>query len=447
MSSHNTLPVLMVVLYWAVFTVDSLVYPYRIWTRNTDCFVPRTQRQQRWAVQDPQADPHNIAAGTADVATTSIQLSGIPLFPPPTTTIDDDHDHDDHYDDAAALIWPIPLGHVPESLRTCSTYRTNPTRLTSLQKCTLTHYQQQLDELSSSSQSNSKWCGFLYNETLGCLAAVTTTSATETTMATDQPSSSTNVVDMIYYRGEFWFRLVEYETRVPFPVATVELLAPLHAMHEMEDTAASAAAGNQPLQKLRDLLLEYSQLQIEKALEPKSPLELSLLKGLGTKIQPQPLQDELLVAQERRAVIEAAPLPHLVDLMPDVVVIGLSNRCALMLETTMESKVQRACAMVQERIDMERARKRANAITDSVDASIKDLKVGPPTLPPWASQIRKHTRLEYFWNVEVGWCSGTVTDNPLFIVDEWILSVQFDDDGSIHRLPLSADDKLRWRPL
>jgi hypothetical protein len=31
-------------------------------------------------------------------------------------------------------------------------------------------------------------------------------------------------------------------------------------------------------------------------------------------------------------------------------------------------------------------------------------------------------------------------------MDEIILSVKFDDDGSIQKLPLRGDEKARWRP-
>ena len=86
---------------------------------------------------------------------------------------------------------------------------------------------------------------------------------------------------------------------------------------------------------------------------------------------------------------------------------------------------------------------------DSIEAAednLKELKVGIPTLPPWANQIRNGIRVEYFWNEDEGWCAGTVVDDPVKIMDEIIITVEFDDDGSIHRLPLRGEDKARWRP-
>jgi hypothetical protein len=82
----------------------------------------------------------------------------------------------------------------------------------------------------------------------------------------------------------------------------------------------------------------------------------------------------------------------------------------------------------------------------AAEESQKDLKVGIPSLPPWANQIRNGVRVEYFWNEEEGWCGGIVVDDPVKIMDEIIITVQFDDDGSVHRLPLRGEDKARWRP-
>jgi hypothetical protein len=78
--------------------------------------------------------------------------------------------------------------------------------------------------------------------------------------------------------------------------------------------------------------------------------------------------------------------------------------------------------------------------------SKKDLKVGTPQLPKWASQISRGVRVEYFWNEVEGWCLGTVCEDPVKVLDELVISVKFDDDGSIHRLPLRGEDKARWRP-
>jgi Lon protease-like protein len=348
-------------------------------------------------------------------------LSGIPLFSlSDRTAVADD-------DTSTILVWPIPMGHVPEALRTCSIYQADAAELTPIQKCMVSHHESHL-------------CGFLYNETYGCIAAITTSSTNH-----DEQGAQAEEGAELLYRGECWFRVVEYEAKVPFPIATVELLvegsssSSLSVLIDETETDYDAVL----VQKLKGLLMDYSQLQIEIAQEPKSPLEVSLLEVLAAI----PHQAELLAAQERRTVIEAAPMKYLVDLAPDLAGFTNEQRRALMLQDSLAAKAQHACEIVYERLAMVRARKMAAAITDSVDASAKDLKVGMPTLPLWAKQIKSGMRVEYFWNVETGWCSGTVKGDPMFIVDEWIMSVKFDDDGSTHRLSLSADDKIRWRPL
>ena len=101
--------------------------------------------------------------------------------------------------------------------------------------------------------------------------------------------------------------------------------------------------------------------------------------------------------------------------------------------------------LVENVVGMARARKMANSITDEVNESSKDLKVGRPELPPWAKDITKGTGVEYFWNEQEGWCRGKVIEDPLMVVDELIITVLF-DDGEVHRLPFSADEKVRWRP-
>ena len=77
----------------------------------------------------------------------------------------------------------------------------------------------------------------------------------------------------------------------------------------------------------------------------------------------------------------------------------------------------------------------------------QNLNVGTPKLPSWSKKIKKGTILEYYWNEDYGWCRGQVIEDPLRIVpDEIVLTMHFPDDDSTHRLPFSADEKVRWRP-
>ena len=73
------------------------------------------------------------------------------------------------------------------------------------------------------------------------------------------------------------------------------------------------------------------------------------------------------------------------------------------------------------------------------------MKVGEPTLPIWAKSMTKGARVEYYWSEQDGWCSGTIAEDPIKIVDELIVTILF-DDGETHRVPFRGDEKARWRP-
>lgn len=85
------------------------------------------------------------------------------------------------------------------------------------------------------------------------------------------------------------------------------------------------------------------------------------------------------------------------------------------------------------------------SLQEAEDAQ-KQLQVGSPSLPKWADQLQKGVRVEYWWDEVEGWCAGTVDEDPIKIMDEIIVTVKFDDDGSIHKLPFRGDEKARWRP-
>jgi hypothetical protein len=120
-------------------------------------------------------------------------------------------------------------------------------------------------------------------------------------------------------------------------------------------------------------------------------------------------------------------------------------RQRILLTRDAQERLRIVLKELDELVGMARARKMAAQITDKVDDSNKDLQVGPPQLPQWARSIRKGNRLEYFWNEEFGWVAGEVLEDPVTIVEELLLTVRF-DDGETHKLPLTAEDKVRWRP-
>ena len=102
--------------------------------------------------------------------------------------------------------------------------------------------------------------------------------------------------------------------------------------------------------------------------------------------------------------------------------------------------------LAEDRINKVAAQRLTEQITEEVSADEKDLKVGKAVIPQWAYQIKKGTRVSYFWNEIEGWCKGYVAEDPVKIGDELIIAVTFDDDGSTHKLPFLAEEKVRWRP-
>eukprot|EP00977_Amphora_coffeiformis_P020032 scaffold7808_cov184-Amphora_coffeaeformis.AAC.11 len=129
--------------------------------------------------------------------------------------------------------------------------------------------------------------------------------------------------------------------------------------------------------------------------------------------------------------------------------LGNDVRRQILKTTSGKERLQIVLKHLEDTVGMVRARKVANTITEQVTGESatdpKDLQVGQPALPPWASAIRKGMRIEYYWNEEWDWCVGTVVEDPVWIVNEYILTIQF-EDGEIHKLPFEADEKARWRP-
>jgi hypothetical protein len=120
-------------------------------------------------------------------------------------------------------------------------------------------------------------------------------------------------------------------------------------------------------------------------------------------------------------------------------------RTKIIVMTDGVARLRLVCEHIERGL-MARVHEPATLSANEQDGDVKVLTVGQPQLPRWANQITKGTRLEYFWNEEWGWCPGIVSEQPIRVVDEILLMVTFDSDGQTHRLPLSAEDKVRWRP-
>lgn len=206
-----------------------------------------------------------------------------------------------------------------------------------------------------------------------------------------------------------------------------------------------------------------------KSSQAMSPLEQSILEqkgfiantgdGLGLGIG-VPDADAKKSQAEEMAAIVAVFKSSLSDIAPtpteQYYAVGMLGAEFADTDNEFRSKVLKSrdgiarLSMVLKELEHEIGRNAAmklaeEAVAETTDEDEKELKVGTPELPPWAFQISKGQRLEYFWNEEYGWCPGVVLDEPVQIVDEILLTVTF-DDGETHKLPFRADEKARWRP-
>ena len=125
----------------------------------------------------------------------------------------------------------------------------------------------------------------------------------------------------------------------------------------------------------------------------------------------------------------------------------LDNSARNQVITTLDgvARLRLVLKYAEKKVSMVAAKKITEEIVDQSDEDSKDLKVGTPSLPPWAKQIKKGTKLEYYWNEDFGWCKGEVAEDPMMVVDELIITVLF-EDGETHKLPFQGDEKARWRP-
>jgi hypothetical protein len=208
--------------------------------------------------------------------------------------------------------------------------------------------------------------------------------------------------------------------------------------------------------RLEDATAKNNLSPLEKAI-----LEDSNLSGGGPPSKDNPLINpaaiELAHAEEMAAVWAVFQASLVDDIEPqdrrfaiaimaaELANMSNSGRQKILLTRNAEERLRIVLREVNEINGMATAKKIASTITSKVDELDKDLKVGTPELPRWALQLTKGTKIEYFWNEEYGWCAGEVMEDPVTVVDEILLTIRF-YDGEVHKLPLNAEDKIRWRP-
>jgi predicted DNA-binding protein YlxM (UPF0122 family) len=280
-------------------------------------------------------------------------------------------------------------------------------------------------------------------------------------------------------RGSFRFVVKEVTQTFPFPIVIVDELlddepvesAPIE-YSDFEDTYDNEEDDDEDTDEDMYANIDSSDL-IQRTLramkaivdqklstKPKtmSPLEQIILKdsGMDSDMNRAAIENE---QNEEMAAIFDVFVSSLIDIAPSRIERLYSVGMMAAEFSGVDNKIRKeALEMVdgvarlrlvlkeaEKKISMVQAKQITEQIVDQSDTDSKDLQVGSPSLPPWAKQIKKGTKIEYFWNEAEGWCKGTVTEDPVLVVDELIITVQFDDDET-HRLPFQGDEKARWRP-
>ncbi len=273
-------------------------------------------------------------------------------------------------------------------------------------------------------------------------------------------------------RGGFRFVVKDIVKTIPYPVAIVDEIeddaeendsdmfaAFSNGADDMDDEDMAKYASLSSTELIQKTMLGIQSIVSQKLEEANSkqlsPLEKQILEKSGVMIDPNAM--EQAQAEEMVAVWEVFQASLVDDIPPKgrkyavaIMAAELADmnndvRQQVLLTRDSQERLRIVLKELDEIIGMERARKVASQITGKVDEDDRDLKVGQPQLPPWAKTILKGTRVEYFWNEDYGWIAGKVIQDPVTVVDEILLTVLF-DDGETHTLPLTAEDKVRWRP-
>ena len=281
-------------------------------------------------------------------------------------------------------------------------------------------------------------------------------------------------------RGLFRFRVKEIVKTIPYPIVKIDEIlddsidtdSDIDDDGDIFDTLSSKDLVKQIFQCLNKVLKS----QAEAISTPLTPLEKSILEDAPTTT---PMVQEInrrFDAEERIVVFETFT-SSILDIAPNerdrifavAMIAGeLANlpsdiRVKMLTTTNGVARLRLVLRELSSMLSLDSARKitkslslNAGGDSDSINIDQKNLQeaedeqkqlqVGTPRLPPWANQIKKGIRVEYFWSEAEGWCPGTVCEDPVKIIDEIIVTVKFDDDGSIHKLPFRGDDKARWRP-
>lgn len=371
------------------------------------------------------------------------------------------------------VIVPLPSSHLPDELTTLNLYGMQLSR--PVHKMLIEEAIQKGTDLGREGRPKERAYGYVVQKqsddslvgAVGCAAEVLIQAARPDTKGESEVGKDAPIA--VLYRGCYRFVVKEVVKTIPYPVAIVDEL-----LDDDDDDPSPVALGNSDdddeleeyaklsvgelNQRIMQSLKTLIGLRLEEACNSAvTPLEQSILESANMFMPDQASQEDQ--AEEAAAVFDVFS-SSLMDIAPsrkeqsyaiammaaEIASFDNELRTKIITMTNSRVRLQLVCKEVEEQLGMKQARKIAATITAESDESSKDLKVGPPTLPPWANQIRKGTRIEYYWNDEWEWSSGEVVEEPVKIMDELLINVKFDVDGEIHVLPLNPEEKLRWRP-
>lgn len=386
------------------------------------------------------------------------------------------------------IIVPLPSSHLPDELTTCSIYgvqiqtpleRIIIEQATSLASLSSKQYfgvaipkhdeeKENLDDIQVGS--------------IGCACQI---------LIHDEKNQ------VVLCRGAFRFIVKDIIQRIPFAIVQVQELpdddedeperettgttTSIQSIHDDDDEDDYAQLSpNELMQRTLlavksciDRKIQETSSSVSSSSTSLSPLEEAILQDSGKLTDYQLAESaQRQAAQENAAVLEVFQ-SYLIDdddletpqqrwfavafLAAELCDFDMADRIYILQLTHTLERLRYVCRVAERIVGFQYAQSIANSITDSVDESSKELKVGTPDLPPWVRQIRKGMQVEYFWNPEHGWCRGVVIQDPVILEEEnnngkkevpakMMLCVQFEDDGTTHWLPVLPDEKARWRP-
>eukprot|EP00588_Corethron_pennatum_P010095 CAMPEP_0194272934 /NCGR_PEP_ID=MMETSP0169-20130528/6381_1 /TAXON_ID=218684 /ORGANISM="Corethron pennatum, Strain L29A3" /LENGTH=429 /DNA_ID=CAMNT_0039015729 /DNA_START=214 /DNA_END=1503 /DNA_ORIENTATION=- len=299
---------------------------------------------------------------------------------------------------------------------------------------------------------------------IGCAADIVRCSYQSDSNKKDKNDGFTSVAALM--RGSFRFVVKEVISTFPFPVVLVDELlddvygsndvAPL-AIEDDDDNDGDGDGeydyGSIPADELpaRTLAAMDAIVKMKVDVPNKSPLENVILESQGIESPSKGEAEELAALFDvfRMELVEITDRTlrcFAIGVMAtEVAELSYDQRRDVLVMTDGAARLRIVLQLMESRISMEWAKKMVQQVTAPEDEA-KNLKVGKPCMPPWLKSIQEGTRLEYFWSEEEGWCSGRVLEK-LILGDEVLLKINFDDDGSVHRIPFTAEEKIRWRPL